>query len=232
MIRQCARLSTGALGDVFLMEEVMTGLLGKKIGMTSIFDESGQVIPCTVIEAGPCFVTQIKTAERDGYEAVQLGFDRKSERTVNKPVKGHFAKANVKPTRIIREFRGNGVSEFQPGQEIKVDKVFSKGDTVSIVGTSKGRGFQGVVKRHHFGGGFRTHGQSDRERAPGSIGSSSYPSRVFKGMRMAGRMGGEQVTVKNLKVVGVIADSNLLLVKGSVPGAINGYLEIHKNSAA
>lgn len=210
----------------------MTGLLGKKIGMTSIFDESGQVIPCTVIEAGPCFVTQIKTAERDGYEAVQLGFDRKSERTVNKPVKGHFAKANVKPTRIIREFRGNGVSEFQPGQEIKVDNVFSKGDTVSIVGTSKGRGFQGVVKRHHFGGGFRTHGQSDRERAPGSIGSSSYPSRVFKGMRMAGRMGGEQVTVKNLKVVGVIADSNLLLVKGSVPGAINGYLEIHKNSAA
>ncbi|HET6271909.1 MAG TPA: 50S ribosomal protein L3 [Bacteroidota bacterium] len=210
----------------------MTGLLGKKIGMTSIFDESGHVIPCTVIEAGPCFVTQIKTAERDGYEAVQLGFDRKSERTVNKPVKGHFAKANVKPTRIIREFRGNGVSEFQPGQEIKVDKVFSKGDTVSIIGTSKGRGFQGVVKRHHFGGGFRTHGQSDRERAPGSIGSSSYPSRVFKGMRMAGRMGGEQVTVKNLKVVGVIADSNLLLVKGSVPGAINGYLEIHKNSAA
>jgi len=231
-MRQYARFSTGALGDVFLMEEVMTGLLGKKIGMTSIFDESGQVIPCTVIEAGPCFVTQIKTAERDGYEAVQLGFDRKSERTVNRPVKGHFAKANVKPTRIIREFRGNGVSEFQPGQEIKVDKVFSKGDTVSIVGTSKGRGFQGVVKRHHFGGGFRTHGQSDRERAPGSIGSSSYPSRVFKGMRMAGRMGGEQVTVKNLKVVGVIADSNLLLVKGSVPGAINGYLEIHKNSAA
>jgi large subunit ribosomal protein L3 len=214
------------------MDEVMTGLLGKKIGMTSIFDDSGQVIPCTVIEAGPCFVTQVKTAERDGYEAVQLGFDRKSERTVTQPLRGHFAKANVKPTRIVREFRGNGVSEFQPGQEIKVDKVFAKGDTVSIIGTSKGRGFQGVVKRHHFGGGFRTHGQSDRERAPGSIGSSSHPSRVFKGMRMAGRMGGGQVTVKNLKVVGVIADSNLLLVKGSVPGAINGYLEIHKNSAA
>lgn len=210
----------------------MTGLLGKKIGMTSIFDDSGQVIPCTVIEAGPCFVTQIKTTERDGYEAVQLGFDRKSERTVTKPLKGHFAKANAKPTRIVREFRGNGVSEFQPGQEIKVDSVFAKGDMVSIVGTSKGRGFQGVVKRHHFGGGFRTHGQSDRERAPGSIGSSSHPSRVFKGMRMAGRMGGEQVTVRNLKVVGVIADSNLLLVKGSVPGAINGYVEIHKNSAA
>ncbi|MEK7249446.1 MAG: 50S ribosomal protein L3 [Bacteroidota bacterium] len=206
----------------------MTGLLGKKIGMTSIFDESGQVIPCTVIEAGPCFVTQIKTKDRDGYEAVQLGFDEKKERLVNKPMGGHFAKSNTKPQRIAREFRGNGVSEVQPGQEIKVDKVFAKGDTVSVIGTSKGRGFQGVVKRHHFGGGFRTHGQSDRERAPGSIGSSSHPSRVFKGLRMAGRMGGEQVTVRNLKVVGVIPDSNLLLVKGSVPGAVNGYVEIHK----
>ena len=207
----------------------MTGLLGKKIGMTSIFDESGQVIPCTVIEAGPCFVTQIRTKERDGYEAVQLGFDEKRERLLNKPAKGHLAKANVKPIRILREFRGNGSSEMQPGQEIKVDTVFAKGDVVSIIGTSKGRGFQGVVKRHHFGGGFRTHGQSDRERAPGSIGSSSHPSRVFKGQRMAGRMGGGQVTVRNLKVVGIIPDSNLLLVKGSVPGAINGYLEIHKS---
>lgn len=196
--------------------------------MTSIFDDAGQVIPCTVIEAGPCFVTQVKTKERDGYEAVQLGFDQKAERLANKPMNGHFAKANTKPLRIVREFRGNGVSEVQPGQEIKVEAVFTKGDTVSIIGTSKGRGFQGVVKRHHFGGGFRTHGQSDRERAPGSIGSSSYPSRVFKGLRMAGRMGGEQVTVRNLKVVGVIPDSNLLLVKGSVPGAINGYVEIHK----
>jgi len=191
----------------------MTGLLGKKIGMTSVFDDSGQVIPCTVIEAGPCFVTQIKTAERDGYEAVQLGFEEKRERLVNKPAKGHFAKANVKPTRLVREFRGNGSSEMQPGQEIKVDTVFAKGDIVSIIGTSKGRGFQGVVKRHHFGGGFRTHGQSDRERAPGSVGSSSHPSRVFKGQRMAGRMGGGQVTVRNLKVVGII----------------NGYLEIHKS---
>lgn len=210
------------------LDAIMTGLLGKKIGMTSIFDESGQVIPCTVIEAGPCFVTQIKTKERDGYEAVQLGFDEKKERLVNKPMSGHFAKASAKAQRLIREFRGNGVSEVQPGQEIKVDTVFTKGDTVSIIGTSKGRGFQGVVKRHHFGGGFRTHGQSDRERAPGSIGSSSYPSRVFKGMRMAGRMGGERVTVRNLKVVGIIPDSNLLLVKGSVPGAVNGYVEIHK----
>jgi large subunit ribosomal protein L3 len=213
------------------MDDGMNGLLGKKIGMTSIFDESGQVIPCTVIEAGPCFVTQIKTKERDGYEAVQLGYDEAKERLVKKPAKGHFAKANVKPTRIVREFRGNGVAEMQPGQEIKVDKVFAKGDVVSVIGTSKGRGFQGVVKRHHFGGGFRTHGQSDRERAPGSIGSSSYPSRVFKGMRMAGRMGGEQITVRNLKVVGIIPDSNLLLVKGSIPGAINGYVEIHKSLA-
>ncbi|MDH3251456.1 MAG: 50S ribosomal protein L3 [Ignavibacteria bacterium] len=206
----------------------MTGLLGKKIGMTSIFDETGHVVPCTVIEAGPCFVTQIKTKERDGYEAVQLGFEEKRKRLVKKPAAGHFAKAKTKPVRLVREFRGNGFSEIQPGQEIKVDNVFMKGDVVSVIGTSKGRGFQGVVKRHHFGGGFRTHGQSDRERAPGSIGSSSYPSRVFKGLRMAGRMGGDRVTVRNLKVVGVIADSNLLLVKGSVPGAINGYLEIRK----
>ena len=197
--------------------------------MTSIFDYAGHVIPCTVIEAGPCFVTQVKTKERDGYEAVQLGFDRHKERLVNKPLSGHFAKAGVKPSRFVREFRGNGVSEIQPGQEIKVDTVFTKGDVVSVIGTSKGRGFQGVVKRHHFGGGFRTHGQSDRERAPGSIGSSSHPSRVFKGMRMAGRMGGDRVTVRNLKVVGVIADSNLLLLKGSIPGAINGFVEIHKN---
>lgn len=206
----------------------MTGLLGKKLGMTSIFDETGQVIPCTVIEAGPCVVTQIKTKERDGYEAVQIGFEQKHENRVTKPLAGHFAKANAKPTRIVREFRGNGNAELQPGQEIKVDSVFAKGDTVSVIGTSKGRGFQGVVKRHHFGGGFRTHGQSDRERAPGSVGSSSYPSRVFKGQRMAGRMGGDRVTVRNLKVVGIIPDSNLLLVKGSVPGAINGYVEIHK----
>jgi large subunit ribosomal protein L3 len=198
--------------------------------MTSIFDEMGEVIPCTVIEAGPCYVTQVRTRERDGYDAVQLGFAEKKERLTNKPLKGHFARAGVKPARILREFRSNGGDEMQPGQEIKVDKVFAKGDVVSVIGTSKGRGFQGVVKRHHFGGGSRTHGQSDRERAPGSIGSSSYPSRVFRGQRMGGRMGGDRVTVRNLKVVGVIADSNLLLVKGSVPGAINGFVEIHKKA--
>lgn len=209
----------------------MTGLLGKKIGMTSIFDETGQVIPCTVIEAGPCYVTHVKTVEHDGYQAVQLGFDPARERTVRKPDAGRFKKAGVKPTHLVREFRGNGLGDLQPGQEIRVEGVFVTGDVVSVIGTSKGRGFQGVVKRHHFGGGFRTHGQSDRERAPGSIGSSSHPSRVFKGQRMAGRMGGERVTVRNLKVVGVIADSNLLLLKGSVPGAINGYVEIRKNIA-
>jgi large subunit ribosomal protein L3 len=199
--------------------------------MTSIFDETGQVIPCTVIEAGPCYVTQVKTKDRDGYDAVQLGFAEKRERLVNKPLQGHFARAKAKPLRILREFRADNGVELQPGQEIKVDAVFTKGDYVSVIGTSKGHGFQGVVKRHHFGGGFRTHGQSDRERAPGSIGSSSYPSRVLKGMLMAGRMGGEQVTVHNLVVVGVIPDSNILLVKGSIPGAINGYVEIHKRKA-
>jgi large subunit ribosomal protein L3 len=213
------------------MDDRMNGILGKKLGMTSIFDETGQVIPCTVIEAGPCTVTQIKTKDRDGYQAVQLGFDQKPERLVNSPDRGRFAKANARPVRLVREFRGDGTVELQPGQTVTVDKVFAKGDTVAVIGTSKGRGFQGVVKRHHFGGGFRTHGQSDRERAPGSIGSSSYPSRVFKGMRMAGRMGGGRVTVRNLKVVGVIADSNILLIKGSVPGAVNGYLEIHKTTA-
>jgi len=214
------------------MDAIMTGLLGKKLGMTSIFDEQGEVIPCTVIEAGPCYVTQIRTLQCDGYDAVQLGFEEKRESLVNKPLKGHLARAGVKALRFLREFQAREGSEIQPGQEIKVDTVFSKGDVVSVVGTSKGHGFQGVVKRHHFGGGFRTHGQSDRERAPGSVGASSYPSRVFRGQRMAGRMGGDRVTVKNLRVVGVLPDSNLLLVKGSVPGAINGLLEIHKKQAA
>lgn len=206
----------------------MTGLLGKKIGMTNVFDERGESIPCTVIEAGPCFVTQIRTKDKDGYEAVQLGFLEKKEKLVRKPLKGHFAKSGVKPQRFLREFKGFRGEELKPGSEIKVDAVFAIGDTVSVAGTSKGHGFQGVVKRHHFGGGSRTHGQSDRERAPGSIGSSSFPSRVLKGLRMAGRMGGERITVKNLKVVKIIPESDILIVRGSVPGHINSLVEIHK----
>jgi large subunit ribosomal protein L3 len=217
------------MGSTYLFKEsTMSGILGRKIGMTSVFDDRGEVIPCTVIEAGPCFVTQIKTMSKDGYEAIQLGFSEDKERLVNKPMKSHFAKAGVKALRWLREFKGFEVDKFKLGDEIKVDALFSQGDTVSIAGTSKGHGFQGVVKRHHFGGGFRTHGQSDRERAPGSIGSSSYPSRVFKGMRMAGRMGGERVTVKNLRVVRIIPESNLLLIRGSIPGCNNSYVEIHK----
>jgi large subunit ribosomal protein L3 len=195
----------------------MTGILGKKLGMTSVFDEKGQSIPCTVIEAGPCTITQIKTIERDGYTALQIGFDEKPERSVNKPEAGHLKKAGATPKRLSREFRGFDVSTSELG-----------GDKVSVAAKSKGRGFQGVVKRHHFGGGFRTHGQSDRERAPGSIGSSSYPSRVFKGMRMAGRMGCDRVTVKNLRVINIIPESNIILIRGSVPGHNNTYVEIIK----
>lgn len=207
----------------------MSGILGKKVGMTSLFDENGEAVPCTVIEAGPCYVTQVRTMDKDGYDAVQLGFDEKKERLVNKPAKGHFAKAGTKFLRLTKEFRSSNGASAKIGAEVKVD-IFTQGDIVDVTGKSKGRGFQGVVKRHHFGGvGMTTHGQSDRVRAPGSIGSSSYPSRVFKGMRMGGRMGFENVTVKNLKVVKVIPESNILIVKGSVPGAINGYLEIVKH---
>ncbi|HEV8538324.1 MAG TPA: 50S ribosomal protein L3, partial [Bacteroidota bacterium] len=203
----------------------MTGILGKKISMTSFFNEIGESIPCTVIEAGPCYVTQIKTKEKDGYEALQLGFDDRREKTVRKPMRGHFKKAGTTAKRIVREFGGFDVTQFQLGAEIKVDSLFVKGDRVSVAGMSKGRGFQGVVKRHHFGGGSITHGQSDRVRAPGSIGSSSYPSRVFKGMRMAGRMGGERITVKNLRVLQIIPESNLILISGSIPGHNNSYVE-------
>jgi len=206
----------------------VSGILGKKIGMTSIFDENGEVIPCTVIEAGPCYVTQVRTQEKDGYDAIQLGFDEKKDRLVNKPLKGHFSKAGTKSLRLMREFKGKNGSTMKTGDEVKVD-MFAPGDIVDVSGKSKGRGFQGVVKRHHFGGvGMVTHGASDRVRAPGSIGGSSYPSRVFKGMRMGGRMGYERVTIKNLKVVKVIPESNILIIRGSVPGAINGYLEIEK----
>lgn len=203
----------------------MPGLIGKKIGMTSVFSAEGKNIPCTVIEAGPCVVTQVKTVEKDGYAAVQLAYDDKKEKHTSKPMMGHFAKANTTPKRKIAEFKS---FENMPnlGDVIGVD-VIEEGEWVDVTGISKGKGFQGVVKRHGFGGvGGQTHGQHNRQRHVGSLGASSYPSRVFKGKRMPGRTGGEQVKVLNLKVLKVIPENNLLLVKGSIPGAKGSYLLI------
>lgn len=205
----------------------MSGLIGKKIGMTSIFDENGRNIPCTIIEAGPCVVTQVRTKEVDGYEALQLGFDDKSEKRATKAEIGHFKKATTSPKKRVVEFQGFEES-YKLGDTITVNH-FVEGEFVDITGVSKGKGFQGVVKRHGFGGvGQTTHGQHNRLRAPGSIGASSYPSRVFKGMRMAGRMGAENVTVQNLRVLKVVAEKNLLIVKGCVPGHKNAYVIVHK----
>jgi large subunit ribosomal protein L3 len=205
----------------------MSVILGRKIGMTSIFTETGEYVPCTVIEAGPCPVVQVRTKENDGYQSIQIGFGDIPARKVTKPIAGHFAKAKVQFKRYLREFR-NVTKQLKVGDQITVAD-FQIGDKLKISGESKGRGFQGVVKRHHFGGiGHTTHGQSDRVRAPGSIGSSSYPSRVFKGMRMAGRMGGTRTTVRNLKVMQIVPESNLLVVKGSIPGAPNSIVEIVK----
>lgn len=207
------------------------GILGKKIGMTSYFTGKGEQIPVTIIEAGPCSVVQVKTIEIDGYNSVQLGYGEKSPKRANRPLMGHFKRAEILPTRLLREFRDFSF-EVKAGDVIKVTDLFHVGDKVKILGTSKGRGFQGVVKRHHFGGiGMTTHGQSDRVRAPGSIGSSSFPSRVFKGMRMAGRMGGKRVTIRNLEIVDILPEENLILVKGGVPGPVNGILEIVKMKA-
>ena len=203
----------------------MSGLIGKKIGMTSIFDENGKNIPCTVIEAGPCVITQVRTEEVDGYEALQLGFDDK--KTANKAATGHAKKAGAAAMRKVVEFKGFK-GEHKLGDTITVEH-FTEGEFVDISGVSKGKGFQGVVKRHGFGGvGQATHGQHNRLRAPGSIGAASYPARVFKGMRMAGRMGGEKVKVENLRVLKVVADKNLLVVKGAIPGHKNSYVIIQK----
>jgi len=205
----------------------MSGLIGKKIGMTSIFDENGKNIPCTVIEAGPCVVTQVRTKAVDGYEAFQLGFDDKAEKHATKADLGHFKKAGTTAKRKVVEFQ-DFETEYKLGDLVTVDQ-FNEGEFVDVQGVSKGKGFQGVVKRHGFGGvGQATHGQHNRLRAPGSVGASSYPSRVFKGMRMGGRMGGDNVTIQNLRVLKVVADKNLLLVKGCVPGYKNSYVIIQK----
>ena len=207
----------------------MSGLIGKKIGMTSIYDASGKIVPCTVIEAGPCVVTQVKTVEKDGYSAIQLGYDEKKEKNTTKPLNGHFAKAGTTPKKVLHEF-----TRFEEGHkknfgEVLDVTVFEEGEFVDVSGTSKGKGFQGVVKRHGFGGvGDATHGQHNRLRAPGSMGASSYPSRVFKGMRMAGQMGNAKVKVINLQILKIVKEKNLLLVKGSVPGANGSYLIIER----
>jgi len=201
----------------------MPGLIGKKIGMTSVFSVEGRNIPCTVIEAGPCTVSQIRTLEKDGYEAVQLGFQEKKEKHATKPEIGHFKMAGTTPKKKIIEFSGFG-AEVKLGDVVTVD-LFQPASFIDITGISKGKGFQGVVRRHGFGGvGESTHGQHNRLRAPGSVGASSYPSRVFKGMRMAGRMGGAKITVQNIEVLKVIPENNLVIVKGSVPGANGSYL--------
>ena len=201
----------------------MPGLLGKKIGMTSVFSADGKNVPCTVIECGPCVVTQIKTVETDGYAAVQVGFQDVKEKNVSAPLLGHFKKAGVTPKRHLAEFVYD--QELNLGDAVTVE-LFGENDFVDVVGTSKGKGFQGVVKRHGFGGvGQMTHGQDDRQRKPGSIGACSYPAKAFKGMRMGGQMGGKRVTTQNLKVLKVIPEHNLLLIKGSVPGC-NGSIVI------
>ena len=205
----------------------MPGLLGKKIGMTSVFSAEGKNVPCTVIEVGPCVVTQVKTIDKDGYEAVQVGFMDKKEKHTNNPEMGHFKKAGVTPKRHLAEFKGFE-TEYKLGDVISVD-LFEGADFVDVVGTSKGKGYQGVVKRHGFGGvGQTTHGQHNRLRAPGSIGACSYPARVFKGTRMAGQTGNERVTVQNLQVLKVIPEHKLLLIKGSVPGSKGSIVIIEK----
>jgi large subunit ribosomal protein L3 len=207
----------------------MSGIIGKKIGMTSIFGANGKYIPCTIIEAGPCVVTQVKTLEKDGYAAVQLAFDEKKEKHTSSAMKGHFANAKTTPKRRIAEFK-HFETEKNLGETVTVD-LFVEGDFVDVSGTSKGKGFQGVVKRHNFSGvghANKSHGQHDRERAPGSLGASSWPSRVFKGMRMAGRMGGNKVKIQNTEVIKVMPEKNLIVIKGSIVGSKGGYVYIEK----
>jgi large subunit ribosomal protein L3 len=211
---------------------MVTGIIGRKVGMTQLFDADGTVQPATVLKAGPCVVVQAKTAQHDGYEAVQLGLVEEKTPKVTKPIAGHFKKANVPPTRVRREVKvAKGAEAPKAGDQVLVAGLFSAGERVDVIGTSRGMGFQGVMKRHNFGGGAATHG-SMFHRAPGSIGASSYPSRVVKGMRAAGHMGSRRVTTRNLRVVSVDAENNLLIVRGAVPGSSNGYVLIRKAIAA
>lgn len=206
----------------------MPGIIGKKIGMTSLFTPDGKNIPCTLIEAGPCVVTQVKTIETDGYTAIQLGYGEKKAKNTTKALAGHFAKAGTTPKRKLVEFRTDAAGTFAAGSTIDAT-LFEEGEFVDVVGTSKGKGFQGVVKRYNFAGvGGQTHGQHNRGRHPGSIGACSWPSRVFKGMRMGGRMGNDRVKVQNLKVMRIVADKNLIVVSGSIPGAKNSFVVLEK----
>lgn len=207
----------------------MNGLIGKKIGMTSVFDATGRNVACTVIEAGPCVVTQVKTEESDGYSALQLGFGEAKAKNTSQALLGHFDQAKTGPKHQVVEFRDFDIVEKTIGEIIKVDEVFAEGDMVNAIGTTKGKGFQGVVKRHGFGGvNDATHGQHNRQRAPGSIGASSFPSKVFKGMRMAGRTGGKNAKIKNLEVLRIFPEKNLILVKGAIPGHNGSYVILEK----
>jgi len=209
----------------------MPGLIGKKIGMTSIYSAAGKNIPCTILEVGPCVVTQVRTLEKDGYEAVQLGFGERSEKHTSKAMQGHFQRAGVTPKRKLVEFKHFNKA-YQPGDQIGITDVFNEGEFVSVIGTSKGKGFQGVVKRHGFGGvGQSTHGQHNRLRAPGSVGAASTPARVFKGMRMAGQTGNARVTMENLEIVRILAEDSVLVVKGAVPGHKGASVVIRKPKA-
>jgi len=208
---------------------MISAILGKKVGMTQVFKEDGTVVPVTVIQCGPCVVMQVKTQEKEGYNAIQLGFEDKPLKRATKPEIGHAKKANTTPKKFVREVQWDGEGDYKPGQQITVE-VLEGIERVDVTGISKGRGFAGVVKRHGFAGGPKTHGQSDRHRAPGSIGQSSFPSRVFKGMRMAGHMGNEKCTVRNLELVKIDKEKNCILVKGAVPGPNGGYVVVRKTN--
>ncbi len=207
----------------------MNGLIGRKLGMTSIFTEAGKNVACTVVEMGPCVVTQVKTEDADGYESLQVGYGDKKEKNTTKQLAGHFKKASTSPKAKLVEFRDFDIAEKALGETIKVEEVFEEGDIINAIGTSKGKGFQGVVKRHGFKGvNDATHGQHNRQRAPGSIGAASYPAKVFKGMRMGGRTGGKRIKVKNLEVLKIFPAENLLVVKGAIPGHKGSYVIIEK----